>query len=166
MKFFCFYNLNFDYFYFEIKLLPNNNRTSLWIGRIILKCEKTISFLCFWTCKYKMNLSRKNSRTSRTENLNFFQQTFWPFYFYSHLKCIPWTTWTFRCFHYELLSHFYVYVELHAIEGRMSGNINSEPCMKVHVNFLQQIWVFYILRTSLLFLFQFLSHILRKKICF
>jgi len=30
----------------------------------MLKCNKTISFLCFWTWKYKVNLSRKNIWTS------------------------------------------------------------------------------------------------------
>ena len=72
--------------------------------------------------------------------------------FYSDLKCIPCGTWTSHCFHYELLSHFCAYIELHAIEGRMpffaifkhviggrmSRNINSESWTEEHVNFLQQ----------------------------
>ena len=78
------------------------------------------------TWKYEASLSRKNFWTSLDRALELpwtehFQQNFYAFiflYFYSHLKCIRCSTWTSRWFHYELLSHFCVYVELQTIEGR------------------------------------------------
>lgn len=50
----------------------------------------------------------------------------------------------------EVRRHFLSFLK-HVIGGRTSHNINSEPCTGVHVNFLQQIWVFYIVQTSMLF---------------
>ena len=130
--------------------------------------KKTNSFLCFWTWKYKVNLSRKNFWTSPDKALELLSTNIFSFYFlyfYSHLKCILCSTWTSRCFYDELLSHFFTYIELHAIEyqtsffailkhvvgGRISRHINYEPCTQVHVNFLPQIWGFQKLLTSLLF---------------
>jgi hypothetical protein len=69
------------YFLFEIKLLPNNNWTSLWIERIILKDKKTIYFLCFRTWKYKVNLSRKNFWTSHNRALELLSTNLLSFYF-------------------------------------------------------------------------------------
>ena len=62
------YNLIF-YFLFEIKLLPNNNWTSLWIERIILKGKKQFLF-----CVYEHGNTRW---TSLTRILNFPGQSTW-----------------------------------------------------------------------------------------
>ena len=83
-------------------MLPNNNWTSLWIERIILK-RKNNFLLSFWTWKYKVNLSRKNFWTSRDRALELLSTnllSFYFLYFYSHLKCIACSTWTSHCFHY------------------------------------------------------------------
>ena len=52
------------------------------------------------------------------EFFNFLLSFYFSTLLFSHVKCIPCSTWTSHCFYYELLSHFCVYVELHAIEGR------------------------------------------------
>ena len=68
--------------------------------------------MCFWTWKYKVNLSRKNFWTSPDRALellatNLLSLLFFLF-LYSYVKRIQCGSWTSRSFQLELLSRFFV----------------------------------------------------------
>ena len=136
------------------------------------KMQKIISFLCFWTLKYKVNLSRKNFWTSPDKALELLSTNVLSFYF-SILLFSPemqslqylnfslfslWTCVTFLCICRITRNcrwdAFFAILK-HVIGGRMFRDRNSESCMEVHVYFLKQIWVLKIeLRTWTVHLFK------------
>jgi len=61
------------------------------------------------------------------------------------------------------IGHHFCYFLKHVIGGRTPRNINYEPCMGVHVNFLQQIWVFIFFEILCYFKLNFLVLLLDKN---